>query len=154
MDEWQILIDYLGGAEIAGGKLKEDGTLHWNSPNTGATDESGFCALPAGSHCPMGRFDFPYFGTSASFVCITTAGGNPDDSFIITVWAMLLQNFTYRPFINTSITQFVVLGLVAPEKLFPLVTKLQLSDAIVTTAILCRQLPVHHSDRSFNLLLA
>ena len=44
--EWQTLVDYLGGD--AGGKMKETGTTHWNSPNTGATNESGFTALPGG----------------------------------------------------------------------------------------------------------
>jgi uncharacterized protein (TIGR02145 family) len=46
--EWQQLADYLGGLNIAGGKMKESGTAHWASPNTGATNESGFNALPAG----------------------------------------------------------------------------------------------------------
>ena len=46
--EWQELVDYLGGSTIAGGKMKETGTLHWNGPNTGATNESGFSALPGG----------------------------------------------------------------------------------------------------------
>jgi uncharacterized protein (TIGR02145 family) len=45
MDE---LIKYLGGNEIAGGKMKEVGTSHWLSPNTGATNESGFTLLSAG----------------------------------------------------------------------------------------------------------
>jgi uncharacterized protein (TIGR02145 family) len=54
--ELKTLDDYLGGSTIAGGKLKETGTIHWNSPNTGATDESGFSALPAGARFGNGLF--------------------------------------------------------------------------------------------------
>ena len=46
--EWTILTNFLGGTNIAGGKMKETGTVHWNPPNTGATNESGFTGLPAG----------------------------------------------------------------------------------------------------------
>ena len=46
--EWLSLIDYIGDESVAGGKLKETGNTHWTSPNTGATDEYGFTALPAG----------------------------------------------------------------------------------------------------------
>jgi uncharacterized protein (TIGR02145 family) len=54
--EWQTLVDYLGGQTIAGGKMKETGTAHWNSPNTGATNESGFSALPGGNRDSIGAF--------------------------------------------------------------------------------------------------
>jgi len=50
--EWNVLIDYLG-VVFAGSKVKETGTTHWTSPNCGATNSSGFTALPGG-----------YFGTN------------------------------------------------------------------------------------------
>lgn len=52
--EWTQLTDFLGGHGVAGGKLKEEGTAHWNSPNTGATNITGFTALPGGQRRPSG----------------------------------------------------------------------------------------------------
>lgn len=46
--EWETLTRYLGNEMFAGGKMKEIGTTHWNSPNKGATNESGFSSLPGG----------------------------------------------------------------------------------------------------------
>ncbi|MFH1198485.1 MAG: FISUMP domain-containing protein [bacterium] len=46
--EWQILINSLGGNQIAGGKLKDVDSDLWLSPNTGASNESKFSALAAG----------------------------------------------------------------------------------------------------------
>jgi uncharacterized protein (TIGR02145 family) len=53
-NEWTTLIDYVGGTDVAGGKLKEVGTSHWNSPNEGATDEYGFKARAGGYRYPVG----------------------------------------------------------------------------------------------------
>lgn len=52
--EWTQLTDYLGGAAVAGGKLKETGYWHWDMPNTGATNESGFAARAAGQRISGG----------------------------------------------------------------------------------------------------
>lgn len=66
--EWTVLIDYLDPATVnpgadgtqstvAGGKMKETGTAHWQSPNTGATNESGFTGLPGGNFDPEDTFN-------------------------------------------------------------------------------------------------
>jgi len=70
-DEWTELIDFLGGESVAGGKLKETGTLHWSSWNAGATNESGFTALPGGYRLDSGPFlnlgDYGYLWSSTEY---------------------------------------------------------------------------------------
>ncbi|MBK7131988.1 MAG: fibrobacter succinogenes major paralogous domain-containing protein [Bacteroidales bacterium] len=55
-EDWLKLESYLGGEKIAGGKLKDTGTLHWSEPNSGATNEIQFNALPGGSRYTNGLF--------------------------------------------------------------------------------------------------
>ena len=54
--EWAILTDYLGGLNIAGGKLKEAGLLNWSNPNKDATNSSLFTGLPGGYRDNGGGF--------------------------------------------------------------------------------------------------
>jgi len=87
-DEWTSLITYLGGGNFAGGKLKEAGTGHWIFPNTDATNESGFTALPDGARGPYGfssALDWGFWW-SASEYDATTA------------WHIIL--FTYDATVN------------------------------------------------------
>lgn len=73
--EWNTLISYLDPAAnlsiigsqstTAGGRMKSKGKQYWAAPNTYATNESGFSALPAGSRDTVG--DFNYISASAGF---------------------------------------------------------------------------------------
>jgi uncharacterized protein (TIGR02145 family) len=54
--EWNVLINNLGGDSIAGRKLKEKGTIHWDGPNSGVTNVTGFTALPGGYRSDSGLF--------------------------------------------------------------------------------------------------
>ena len=69
--EWNNLTTYLGGQTLAGGKLKETGTGHWKTPNTGASDETGFTALPGGNRYYAGPFldkgDYGYWWSSTAY---------------------------------------------------------------------------------------
>ena len=56
-DEWNQLIKYLGGSNVAGRKLKETGTLYWKEPNLDATNETGFLAISGGFRDYSGNFN-------------------------------------------------------------------------------------------------
>jgi len=67
--EWCILENYVDAGTVscatisyrggnAGGNLKETGTAHWQSPNTGATNSFGFTGLPGGARLANGSFNY------------------------------------------------------------------------------------------------
>ena len=68
-EEWTTLTNYLGGEDVAGGKMKSTGTAYWNSPNTDATNDSGFSALPGGFRNSDGSFvssrNYSFFWSAA-----------------------------------------------------------------------------------------
>ena len=55
--DWTKLTDFLGGESVAGGKLKVNDTIHWEKPNVGATNESGFSAISTGFRDHSGSFE-------------------------------------------------------------------------------------------------
>ena len=88
--EWTELTDYLGGTSVAGGKLKETGTTHWASPNTGATNETGFTALPGGYRIDNDSSgDIGYYGFWWS-----ATGSNAADAW-----------FRYMDYSNSSVSR-------------------------------------------------
>ena len=69
VEETDVLINYLGGASVAGGNLKTTGTIEgndgcWLAPNEGATNSSGFRALPGGFRVSFGNFEAGNYGGS------------------------------------------------------------------------------------------
>jgi uncharacterized protein (TIGR02145 family) len=54
--DWSDLSDFLGGQAIAGSQLKEVGTKHWCEPNSDATNQTGFTAVPGGTRSSTGEF--------------------------------------------------------------------------------------------------
>lgn len=73
-NEWQTLVDFLGGYGEAGGKMKTTGTTQWDDPNTGATNESGFSALPGGYRNYNGAFGI--IGNSSYWASTTESLAN------------------------------------------------------------------------------
>lgn len=93
LDEWNTLINYLGGEDVAAVKLKEQGTEHWTT-NEGATNSSGFTALPAGGYY-QGNYDG--FGFAVHFWASTSDG---DRAYIPSI----MENSVYILFDNKNVT--------------------------------------------------
>lgn len=75
--EWKTMIAYLGGAD-AGNKLQEPGTAHWTNSNEGATNKSGFTALPGGLRVNKG--EFAALGEASYWWCSTE--DNPEARYV------------------------------------------------------------------------
>ncbi len=77
--EWTVLTDFLGGSDVAGGKLKETRTTLWISPNTVGTNESGFSALPGSAR---NNLSGSFFGVGYnSFWWTSTEGGTSNYAY-------------------------------------------------------------------------
>ncbi len=84
--EWTQLTNLFGGEEISGGKLKENGYIHWIQPNTGATDELGFSAIPGGFRAQDGLF----YGLGQVGAYWSSTLSDIDGSFSAKYWSRYL----------------------------------------------------------------
>jgi uncharacterized protein (TIGR02145 family) len=73
-EEWYTLTTFLGGEKVAGGKMKSTGTSLWKSPNTAATNSSGFTALPGGYRNLNGSDEFDGIGVGTYWWSTTESG--------------------------------------------------------------------------------
>jgi uncharacterized protein (TIGR02145 family) len=96
--DWVNLVNFYGGLQIAEGAMKETGNEHWNAPNSDATNESGFTAIPGGV-C----LDYLYSGTyyhslhtDAGFWTSTQSAQYP----ITSAWMWDLQHVTVSEIFN------------------------------------------------------
>jgi uncharacterized protein (TIGR02145 family) len=74
-EDWTVLIDFLGGESVAGGKMKSTGTQYWLVSNTAATNESGFSGLPGGGR-GGGNGHFYSVGYNGNWWSSTVIGQN------------------------------------------------------------------------------
>lgn len=95
--DWYNIVNILGGQTLAGGKMKEVGTTHWNSPNTSATNESGFTALPGGQRNYGIVGGFVYLGNIGAWWSSDHSSEN-----LITGGA----NYAYIPYTFSTISIF------------------------------------------------
>ena len=92
--EWTVLTDYLGGASVAGGKMKEAGTINWISPNTDATNVSLFTGFPGGNRNYYGGYN--YIGSAGNWW--TSTEDNTDNAWYRTLYDS--NGDAFRSFIN------------------------------------------------------
>jgi uncharacterized protein (TIGR02145 family) len=75
--EWDTLINFLGGTAVAGGMLKDTGFTFWNTPNTGATNQTGFTALASGYRNYSSTQTFYQLGYATNFWTSTEVWAEP-----------------------------------------------------------------------------
>ncbi len=105
-NDFRTLIDYLGGEEIAGEKLKKAGSIFWVTPETEITNESGFSALPGGIGGGDGTFN--KLGNSAYFAS-TKHNGN-SEVIVVRVFNPLNEQSTGISYTKDESWNLVITG--------------------------------------------
>lgn len=96
LNETFLLADSLGGFFTAGGKMKEQGTAHWQNPNTGADNSSGFTALPGGIRYADAGFKelgFTNYTWTSTLLGGSYNGGSKPQFFFLTSESGMKRDF-------------------------------------------------------------
>jgi uncharacterized protein (TIGR02145 family) len=132
--EWSTLITFLGGENVASGKLKEAGTSHWLYPNLDVTNETGFTAIPGGYHYGFNTIDtFLGMGAYANWWSSTSNG--PVSAFY---YGLYYANNYFRQYSNVLSCGSSVRCLKddnTSSVVIPTISTLSASSIIVTSAI-------------------
>lgn len=95
--EWTALTTFLGGLDLAGGKMKAVGTSLWLSPNFEATNSSGFTGLPGGNRNDFGEF------LNSGYNCLCWSSTQADTD---AAWSCVLRNSQVRAWRNYTKKMF------------------------------------------------
>jgi len=122
-NDWIVLTGYLGGTNIAGGKLKS--IAGWNSPNSGATNSSGFSAKAGGDRYDSGPYN--YIGFYGHWWSSTANGGNLrwalllsyDTAQALTYYFNVNNGFAARCVCDTVVTKITETGADDVFKIYP-----------------------------------
>jgi len=112
--EWNQLSTYLGGDSVSGGKLKEEGLTHWDSPNTGADNSSGFTALGTGFRDNLG--DYYSLNQEAFFWTATESSSTVSNVYQLDYFSDNLtqssyeKNFGFSVRVVTFNSQYITIG--------------------------------------------
>lgn len=134
-DEWTVLIEFLGGEFVAGGKLKStltepDPHPRWNSPNVGATNESNWSGLPGGFRDNTG--DYSELGATGVWWTSTEIGGSLAWShFIVSSDPSIIHNNDFSKGYGLSVR---CVWEENPQTIHPTVITAEVTDITQTTA--------------------
>lgn len=99
-DEWVVLESFLGGENVAGGKMKLNDSTVWRAPNTGATNESGFSAIPGGRQYHSAFYFLHEYGM---YWAVTSEDDTYSWSRYLTYCSANLSRFHYKKYYGLSV---------------------------------------------------